>query len=94
MENVIKLDIKKSVTKLAGYTLGEQLYNNQVKDRISFDKEIVIEFPENIQDLASSFVQGFFYEFVEKIGIKGIDRQVNIISSKQDMKEQIIKNLI
>ncbi len=94
MENVIKLDIKKNITKLAGYSLGKDIYDTQVKGNIDFSQDITIEFPENIQDIASSFIQGFFYEFIEKIGIKGIQDCVEIISSKEDMKEEIINNLI
>jgi hypothetical protein len=92
--NEIKLEFKKSLTKLAGYSYGKNIYDEQVKNKIDINREIVIIFPDNIKDIASSFIQGFFYDFVENIGIKGIERQVDIVSSDPEMKQKIIKNLI
>lgn len=94
MENVVQLEFKRNITKLAGYSLGKEIYDSQVKGRVDFEKTIRIEFPDDIRDIASSFIQGFFYEFIEKIGIKGIQERVEIVSSKTDMKEEIINNLI
>lgn len=94
MDNFIELEFKKSITKLAGYTLGKEIYDNQVKDKVDFSGKIVIKFPDNIRDIASSFIQGFFYELIDKIGIKGIKNQVEIISSNDKMKDEILNNLV
>lgn len=94
MSKQVKIEVKKSLTKLAGYSYGKSLYENQVKGKIDLKDGIEIIFPDNIEDMASSFIQGFFYELVEKIGIKGIERQVNIVAADNMIKDKIIKNLI
>lgn len=90
----IILNFEKSLMGLAGYQFGIKTYQEQVKNKIQFDDEIVIVFPENIQRIASSFIQGFFEDVVKEIGISGIEERVSIISSKKNMKESIISNLL
>ena len=94
MENKVILNFQKALTGLAGYQYGLSEYQKQVEGKIDFSKKIVIEFPDNIERLASSFIQGFFGEFVRQIGISGIEEKVEIISRKKDMKDTIIKNLL
>ena len=60
-EQRIALEIKdKSLTKLAGNSYGRKLFNEQVNGKIDLEQPFVIEFPEQIDYLASSFIQGFF----------------------------------
>lgn len=91
--NSIKLEFDKTVTRLAGYKYGKSVYDAQCKEIIQFDDKIILEFPINIQKLASSFIQGFFNEIIEKIGIAGVENQVEIISANDNMKKEIIDNL-
>lgn len=93
MDNKIVLSFDKTITRLAGHEYGKREYNAQCQGKIDFNKKITIEFPDNIEKLASSFVQGFFEEFVQNIGLEGIENNVNIIS-RNDIKEQILNNLI
>ena len=63
MEQVIKLAIKdQTITKLAGYVLGRDLFQKQVEGKVDLNKAFTIEFPPQIDFLASSFIQGFFGE--------------------------------
>ena len=43
---------------------------------------------------ASSFIQGFFEDFVTHIGISGIENNVKIESSNKKLKEKIINDLL
>ena len=54
----------------------------------------LIVFPDQIQRIASSFIQGFFDEIVKRIGIAGIEKQIEIKSKKKDMKQIILNNLL
>lgn len=47
------------IDKLAGYSLGKEVYNSQVKDLVDFRGVVTVAFPPNIKDIAISFVQGF-----------------------------------
>lgn len=94
MKQRIELEVKKSSASLADYGYGQIVYNEQVRDKIDMNKKIEIVFPDNIKIVASSFIQGFFEEFVKQIGIAGIEEQINIISPIPDLKKKIIDNLI
>lgn len=94
MSNKFELKFEKSLSGLAGYDFGAETYKEQVQGTIDFGQKISFVFPDNIQRIASSFIQGFFEEIVENIGITGIEENVQIISSKSDMKEIIINNLV
>lgn len=89
----IVLNFPKSETRLAGFPYGEKVYEEQVQKIISFDEKITIIFPEQIEKVASSFVQGFFANIVMAIGYKGIEKNV-IIESKSDKLTASIRKKI
>ena len=89
----ISLEFPKSETRLAGFPYGESVYSEQAKGKISFEGEIEIVFPNQIEKVASSFVQGFFAEIVAAIGYKGIEEQVIIISRNDSLTASIRKNI-
>lgn len=81
MENKVVLTFDKSVQRLAGYELGQSIYQNQVAGKLDYSQEAYIEFPSEIIKAASSFIQGFFEEIVRAVGLKGIGTQVHLICS-------------
>lgn len=90
----IKLEFDKAITSLAGYPYGKSVYDEQCKDKINFDdKEIIIEFPDNIERIASSFTQGFFNEILKNIGLSGIEQKVKIVSKNRGLKDEILRRL-
>lgn len=94
MKNKIILELDKSVTRLAGYHLGKDVYEKQVKGKVDLTQPIILVFPDNIVRLASSFVQGFFGEWTELIGISGIENQIEIDSVNPQIKRDILDNLM
>lgn len=56
---VIDLNIKKKFTHIAGYDYGELIYNEQVKPFFNGKDKLEIRFPNHIEGIAISFVQGF-----------------------------------
>lgn len=92
--NKVILEIDKTITMLAGYPYGQKVYNEQFKDKVDIYREFTIEFPKQVKKIASSFVQGFFKEIVESIGIQGVEERLIIISGKEELKESIIKDLM
>lgn len=89
----ITLKFKGDITGLAGYQYGEKVYNEQVKDNINLNEEIFIEFPDNIERIASSFVQGFFSDIVSEIGLEGVEKNVKIITKKPKLTKSVYDNL-
>lgn len=65
-----------------------------MKDSIDYQKSIIIILPPNLSYISSSFIQGFFEELAENIGIPGIEQQVDIRAEGiPDIKEHILKEL-
>lgn len=89
----INLIFPKSETRLAGFPYGEEVYKSQVQDIISFDDNLTIVFPDQIEKVASSFVQGFFANLVMNIGYKGIERNVIIKTKNEVLTASIRKNI-
>lgn len=91
----IKLRFEKSDTRLAGFQYGNKIYNEQVKDIIDFTNfdDITIIFPNEIEMVASSFIQGFFADIKEHVGFSGIENNITIKAATQDLAENIIKNI-
>lgn len=94
MDNVIRLRFEKSLEGLAGYDFGLETYNTQVDNAVNFEQKVTIVFPDNIHRIASSFIQGFFEQIVQQIGVSGVETNIEIDSSRKDMKDIIIKNLL
>lgn len=91
----ILLKFNKTLTKLAGNTYGQDIYEKQIKKQYSYGEKFKIIFPDEIDNIASSFIQGFFGELVNKIGIQGIKDDIEIESKTiKELKEYIIDNLI
>ena len=82
----INLEFPKSETRLAGFPYGENVYQSQAK-------ELTIIFPDQIEKVASSFVQGFFANIVMEIGYKGIEKNVIIKTKNENLTSSIRKNI-
>ena len=93
-EQTITLDVPNHVTKLAGYPLGNALYERHIKDKVDLLGNITLVFPSHVDRIASSFVQGFFKEIKLQIGISGIEQRFEFQSSSiDDIKGFILRNL-
>lgn len=67
-KNEIILEFGKMTTNLAGNRLGNEVYCEQVKSKIREDSLNIVKFPIEIEDIASSFIEGFYKELGEKHG--------------------------
>lgn len=93
MNNEIRLCFDKKTTRLAGNPYGRSVFGEQVEDKINYDTINIIIFPENIEKVASSFVQGFFSSVVETVGYAGFDKVVLIKARSEQLAEDIRKDL-
>jgi hypothetical protein len=82
-EQRILLEIKdRSLTKLAGNIYGRKLFDEQVDGKINMNEPFVIVFPDQIDYLASSFIQGFFGKIYTEIGREGMEKNFDVIVPK------------
>lgn len=93
MEQRIELVFAKDLSKLAGNIFGVNTYEKQVKGKIDLSKQIIFVIPAGIDRVASSFIQGFFDEIVNEIGISGVEEQITFESSIPNIKEFVLENL-
>ena len=90
-EQKVALEIRdRSLTKLAGNSYGRKLFSEQVDGKIDLDQPFTIEFPEQIDYLASSFIQGFFGKIYTEIGREGMEKNFDIIAPKIDNRKKVI----
>lgn len=90
----IELQFNKAICKLAGNSYGIKTYEDQVKGKFDMAEGCVIVFPNQINRIASSFIQGFFYDMVVKMGISAIKERIRIESSIANLKDFILSSLI
>ena len=90
-EQKVALEIRdRSLTKLAGNSYGRKLFSEQVDGKIDLDQPFTIEFPEQIDYLASSFIQGFFGKIYTEIGREGMEKNFDIIAPRIDNPKKVI----
>lgn len=94
---VIQLEFIKCETRLAGFPYGEATFNEQVKNKIQdsdfVDGGIKIVFPNQIEKVASSFVQGFFSELINTMGYSEIERCFLIETNDEKLTKRIKENI-
>ena len=86
MEIRINLVFDNSISRLSGNSYGEEIYIEQVNGKINLSEKNVIVFPNYIEDVAISFIQGFTKnilkvipkdEFFDHVLIEGTDKVKN-----------------
>lgn len=86
----IELKFDKSISRLAGNSLGQEIYKQQVEGKIDFSGMTTIVFPEYIEDIAISFIQGFTTKIFEGIGSDEFSDHITIEASEK-IKNKFIK---
>ncbi|MFC3928730.1 hypothetical protein ACVR05_00575 [Streptococcus caprae] len=83
MVKEIKLNFKKTYISLSGNPYGQQIYTEQVKKISDTDDKIRLVFPEQIENIASSFFQGLFKDELEKIGKNAVIKKYELVFENQ-----------
>lgn len=87
--NEIKLKFDKTLNNLAGNRFGRLTYQNQIKEKIKDDCINYVIIPDEIEDVASSFVQGLYSEISEKYGRERAIELMVIKSVNKELLEKI-----
>ncbi|HFI0587817.1 TPA: DUF4325 domain-containing protein [Streptococcus suis] len=77
----IRLRFKNSLIAISGREFGKDVYKNQIKNYLVEKEQVLLEFPDNIEAVASSFPQGLFSEELEKIGYEGVRKRYSVHSN-------------
>lgn len=92
--NKVILEFDKSLTNLAGYDFGIITYKEQVEEKINLSTDFTIVFPEQIKGIAASFVQGFFAEIVNTIGLLETEKLVKIKARTEQLEKSVVAKLL
>lgn len=77
----IEINLKFEDNGLAGFDRGVIEFNNQCRNKlkgITKETDILIHFPNDIQGISSSFVQGFFKHLIDNFGYDYIINKVTL----------------
>lgn len=89
----ITLEIPVSVKFLTGTLFGEKVFRAQVLDKLTNDDQrvVVVEFPENVEDVSTSFVLGMYSDLKRKYGSTKALQMMTLYSSCQDLNNKLQK---
>lgn len=74
----IELKFNEEITSLAGNPFGRQIYESQMKKKFDMNDINYLIFPEQIEMIGSSFIQGLFYEYINKYTSEEILEHIKI----------------
>lgn len=91
-KKIFKLKFDSNITRLAGNPYGREEYDKQLRGKIDFNNVSVIVFPKEIENIASSFVQGFFADIVDNLGFGEVKTKIEI-QANEKVKEKVQRSL-
>lgn len=91
--NRINLVFDKTITRLAGNEFGYKTYLEQVEGKIDWDNKNVITFPNEIDRIAISFIQGFVRDILKKIDKNKIGELIVFEANTKELVEKILSNI-
>ena len=93
MANNIELVFDKVITNLAGNRYGKEVYTEQIENKIDINQKNIIIFPIEIEDIASSFIEGIYKVLGERHGkINALD--IMELQAKNEEAQEKIDNSI
>lgn len=92
--NKINLVFDKQLTRLAGNPFGAEIYDNQVKDKIDWSTKNEIIFPNQIDRIAISFIQGFTKEILKRVEKNEVEKLFIFKASSPELEKKIINNIM
>ena len=91
-EKLLKFD--KMYSGLASNPFGKKTYIEQVKGKVDESQKIRIVFPDQIESVASSFVQGFFADWIDRYGYGWIKDNIEIKARSKELEDKIYENIL
>lgn len=81
--NRIVLTFDNSLTAIAGYKFGEEIFEMQVEKKYRSGEKNIIEFPQQIESVAISFVQGFLKKLLKANTLSKIKEEIEIVGNQK-----------
>ena len=78
--NRIDITVPPTIKSLTYNPYGKKVYSEQVKDFVDLSDMNEIVFPDQVVKASSSFVQGFFSDIIDSLGVDAVDEHFKIVS--------------
>lgn len=93
MENRIELVFDKLITNLAGNRYGKEVYTDQIEKKIDINKKNIVIFPMEIEDVASSFIEGLYKILGERYGKQNALGIMELQAKNGEAQEKITNSI-
>lgn len=91
--NKITLDFPNIITRITGNEYGQNIYLNQVKNKLDDNSINEIHFPDHITGISISFIKGLMSEQLSKYGKESIFEHFKFTSSHPDVEKSIKESI-
>lgn len=91
--NRINLYFDKSLSHIAENSYGQEVYLNQIKDKLKLDEENEIYFPIQIKGVSISFIQGLIKDLVNTYGKEKVLQLITLKSDNEMLQERLNRNI-
>ncbi len=92
-KNKIILKFGKTTTNLAGNRLGNEVFCEQVKPKLVENLVNIVIFPYEIEDIASSFIEGLYKELGEKYGKENVFDRMILTAENEEAQKKILDSI-
>lgn len=92
-KNIIELKFSKVDTNLAGNRLGNDIFVEQVEPYLDYSRTNIVVFPDTIEDIASSFIEGMYKKLGEKYGKTKAIQIMSLDAKNNETKEKICESI-
>ena len=82
MSSIVNINVPSNVTILAGYEYGRDLWQTYRPIDFEMHDDYYIRFPEQIEGIATSWIDGFFKDLIETIGAEKAAEQLHISNKR------------
>ncbi|MCL2572181.1 MAG: hypothetical protein FWE11_07225 [Defluviitaleaceae bacterium] len=89
----IMLEFENKYSKIGDFDYGKDIYEQQAKDRVVFDGENIIAFPDYVDFVSPSFIQGFIAVPIGNVGKENVLEYISFESPRSEVVKQIYNGL-
>jgi len=88
----IKLKVRPDFDVLSGRDLGTFIYQESGLDSITVDEEVTLIFPDTVQSLSASFVQGLLANIFALKGKNKAKKEIHVKMENAELEKEFFNN--
>ncbi|SJZ61294.1 hypothetical protein [Anaerorhabdus furcosa] len=83
----------KSLTRISGNPLGREIYDRQIKGKFDINKLNIVIFPDYIEGVSISFVQGLLSGILENINLDELNSKFKFVCKNTRVQNKIMDSI-